>query len=525
MRVVVKLIFSILIPMCLFVFLVSAQSYSQSEQAKHETLIDGVERWYIPIPENGKSYLTRKFEEIYNVVFSKNAQPFGRSVAFLVGVSRYQNLSPQLPSVRNDIIQMRDLLLNQAGFDEVYVAEDDIVNRDLVEHYIKGIIPGETSKNDRLLFYYSGHGGDDQGDSGYMLFGKAQRGEFWGPQVLEVNALSTWSSELKIQHALFIVDSCSSGLAFTAKSAPDGTDNLLLQTLGGNGSRTVLTAGTADEAAYALEDRHQTGNGVFTRVLMVSFHSRRLSGAPLITVTDLFSDIEKQMAQFRVSEGKTTTPRMWRLRENDYRGTFVFLNEKVSAAQLTGEQAKALGVTSVAKAPGDLSTEVATGIIEVFSNDAGNLSIDGQEMGEILGGESRQFVRQTLGKHQVRFKKVPVLGVNSGDAQELIVEGGKIAYAAFSLKSPVDESGKVPVGTLVVQSVHELSGDVFVDGFPVGHLGKDGQLAIANLTAGPHLWRIAGQTEGLSSPVLIAPRETTYRVVLAPPSGLTATVQ
>ena len=245
-------------------------------------------------------------------MFSKDAQPFGRSVAFLAGVGKYQNISPQLPSVQNDIRQMRDLLLNQAGFDEVYVAEDDVVNRDLIEHYVKGIIPQELGKNGRLLFYYSGHGGDDKGDTGYMLFGKAQRGEFWGPQVLEVNELETWSSELKIQHLLFILDSCSSGLAFAAKSVPDSTDGLLLKTLSGDGSRTVLTAGTADEATYELEDRQRLGNGVFTDALLGSF-ARRLPGAPLITVSDLFSDIQKRVAEFRASHGKATTPAMWRL--------------------------------------------------------------------------------------------------------------------------------------------------------------------------------------------------------------------
>jgi hypothetical protein len=229
--------------------LLPGRAYPQTPPPqKRETLKDGVEHWYVPGLPDGKSYISRKFEEIYSVVLSKNTQPFGRSVAFLVGVGAYQNLSPQLPSVHNDIVQMRDLLLNHAGFDEVYVAENDVVNRDLIEQYIKGIIVGGMKKNDRLLFYYSGHGGDNQGKTGYMLFGKAKKGEFWGQQVLAVDTLSDWSRELPIQHILFILDSCASGLAFAAKSAPDTSDKLLLGTLSGNGSRTVLTAGSADEA-------------------------------------------------------------------------------------------------------------------------------------------------------------------------------------------------------------------------------------------------------------------------------------
>jgi Caspase domain len=310
---------------------------------KREQLSDGVERWYFPVPENGESYLTRKFEEMYNIVVPKSTQPFDKSIAFLAGVSKYQNLAPQLPSVHNDIIEMRDLLLNSAGFDEVYVAENDVVSRDLIEQYIKGTIARKMGKNDRLLFYYSGHGGDNQGKTGYMLFGRARRGEFWGPQVLAIDALSDWSRELQVQHILFIVDSCASGLAFTAKLGPDTTDKLLLQTLSGNGSRTVLTAGTADEATYAMEDRRHLGNGVFTRSLIDAFQARRMSGMALITISDLFSSVEKYMARFRATEGKATTPRMWPLQEGDYRGTFVFLNTKAGAAHLTGEQARGHG--------------------------------------------------------------------------------------------------------------------------------------------------------------------------------------
>jgi caspase domain-containing protein len=343
------------------------------------------------------------------------------------------------------------------------------------------------SKNDRLVFYYSGYGGDHQGDTGYMLFGKARKGEFWGPQVLEVNALSIWSSELKIQHVLFIVDSCSSGLAFTAKAQPDNGEKLLLQTLGGNGSRTVLTAGTADEATYAMEDRNQLGNGVFTGALLGAFKSRRLSGDPLITVSDLFSDIEKRMAEFRVSQGKATTPRMWRLRESDFRGTFVFLNQRAGGASLTGEQAKALGITPVPKT----AAEVPTGIIEVFSNDTGALSLDGQDVGQVTDGEVRQFFQQLTGKHQLEFRRREGLELaTDGEAKDVNVESGRIAFATFGLKSPIDVSGKTPVGTFVLQSIHDLSGEVSIDGFPVGELKTNDKLVVANVTAGPHRWRL-----------------------------------
>jgi hypothetical protein len=100
---------------------------------------------------------------------------------------------------------------------------------------------------------------------------------------------------------------------------------------------------------------------------------------------------------------------------------------------------------------------------------------------------------------------------------------GKIAYTAFGLKSPIDASGKRPVGTLVLQSIHELSGEAFIDDFSVGEIQTNGQLTVANVTAGPHTWRLGGAKQVVSGPILITPNGTTYTVlrIPSPPAGLT----
>lgn len=326
-----------------FVSHLAVRSYSQlsTPEIKTETFKDGVEHWYVVEPANGGSYFGRWFQQIHNVRFLKNPQAFGKSIAFLVGVGTYHNFSPQLQeSVHNDLVEMRDLLLREMGFDEVYIAKDDIVNRDLIEEYIKGKIATGASEHDRLLFYYSGHGDTNRGTTGYMLFGGAQKGQFYSPQVLAVNTLKDWSRELKFQHMLFILDSCASGLAFTSKSPPR---DRLLETLSGNGSRTVLTAGTAEEATYEVPDRNSLRNGVFTAALLRAFRSADLDDTVLVTVSDLFARVEKVMAEFRANNPVVmTTPQIVRLDESDYRGTFVFYNLRVTHGHLPKEQAEAL---------------------------------------------------------------------------------------------------------------------------------------------------------------------------------------
>ena len=136
---------------------------SPSQQSiKKVRLKDGVEKWYRVKSYDNKPWLFKQIEEIFNVVISNDKKlPFGKSVAFLVGVSKYRYISPQLPYVENDLNDMRKFLLNQGGFDEVYVAKGDMVHRDLVEKYLKKTLRSQLSSEDRLLFFYAGHGDDD----------------------------------------------------------------------------------------------------------------------------------------------------------------------------------------------------------------------------------------------------------------------------------------------------------------------------------------------------------------------------
>jgi hypothetical protein len=507
----------------LFFFFLSFSSacLNAQVQIRKEVLQDGVEHWYVPALPNGKSYFVQKLEEAYSVVFPpKDVQPFGKSFALLVGVSHYNYLTPQLPSVQHDIEAMRNFLLYKAGFDEVYVATDGIVNRVLIERYIKSTLPSKMQKNDRLLFYYSGHGGDNNGNTGYLLFGNAKKDEFFD-DVLEVSSLTNWGYELKTPHLLIILDSCASGLGIASKSGSSDSGRMLLQTLSGNGSRTILTAGTASEKTYAEEGREKTGNSFFTKALLNAFESRSQYDQKngFITINDLFADVEKEMASFRVTYGKSTTPRMWPLQGIDYRGTFVFLNPRATSGHLTGEQAQALGVKITAKGEGDESTAAVNagmGTIEVRPKKGGNLFIDDVNMGYVEQDKTGQFPQQSSGTHKVR--------VDDGDPLQVVVFNGDIAHLNIGYSDPVDKLPQAPTGTVVVHSKRNERGDVFVDGYPIGQTEKAGDYQFPNILEGSHEIRVKFARAVTTDIKYVVRGKTTDIVVPAPPTGLTVTV-
>ena len=323
------------LPTVLLLILLGATLLPAQTNIRSEVLGDKVERYYRPKAASQKPWFFQQVENLFNVVLPpKDQLPFGVSVAFLVGVSQYDYLSPQLPFVKNDLEDMRQFLLNTGGFDTVYVAREKIVNRDLIEDYMRNKFARGLSKRDRLLFYYAGHGADYGGKTGYMQFSGARSERFVSTQLLAINEASNWCSEFSIGHLLFVFDCCASGLAFAPRGEADQI-NALLATLSRNGSRAVMTAGTAGEKTYEVERRDGKGNGVFTRAFLNAAATGLADkGDGFMTIDEIYARLKDELARFSVQYRQNLTPKLWALDEAQYRGTFVLVNPEASARRI-----------------------------------------------------------------------------------------------------------------------------------------------------------------------------------------------
>ena len=253
---------------------------------------------------------------------------FGRSVAFLTGVSNYHHQSQQLPFVDSDLTELRNFLLTQGGFDTVYEARGDTVSRSLIEDYLINKFTVESNllqKNDRLLFYYSGHGSDKDGRIGFLEFGNSSPPNFAGEDVLEIDQFAQWSRVIVAKHLLIILDACASGLAASPKAGegPEDRRQMEMNSLSGEGSGFLITAGTGSQKAYG----NNQGNSVLTQALLAALRHGSIDD-PFITINEVFGRAEKSIAVFSAEEGKTMNPRIWPISREDgvAAGTFVFVN-------------------------------------------------------------------------------------------------------------------------------------------------------------------------------------------------------
>ncbi|MGH7597802.1 MAG: DUF1566 domain-containing protein [bacterium] len=396
----------------LFLIFLSASLASGQTDIRREVLGDKVERYYRPKTAGQKPWFFQQVENLFNIILpSKDQLPFGVSVAFLVGVSQYDNLSPQLPFVKNDLSDMREFLLNQGGFDTVYVAREKIVNRDLIEDYMRNKFARGLNNRDRLLFYYSGHGADFGGKTGYMQFAGARSDRFVSAQLLAIQEASNWCSEMNLGHLLLVFDCCASGLAFTPKGEANEV-NALLATLSRNGSRAVMTAGTADEKTYEVERRDGKGNGVFTRAFLNAAATGLADkGDGFMTVDEIYARLKDEIARFSVQYRQSLTPKLWALDEAQYRGTFVLVNPEAKTRRIT--LAEAYSQPLNARPRGEVVPGAAYGIIRLISYIAGEVLLDGAPIGEVDKGGERYFYTIAAGKHALTVKGVTETGTEN----------------------------------------------------------------------------------------------------------------
>jgi hypothetical protein len=148
-------------------------------------------------------------------------QPFARSHAVVIGIDRYRHGFPPLRTAVNDATRLASLLASGHGYATTTLLDEDASAASILT-LLTEELPRRVAPEDRVLFYWAGHGvarDGDTGPNGYLLPSDARPDDtstfLHMPQVHD--ALVT----LPCRHMFVILDSCFSG-AFRWSSTRDG---------------------------------------------------------------------------------------------------------------------------------------------------------------------------------------------------------------------------------------------------------------------------------------------------------------
>ena len=195
--------------------------------------------------------------ESSNAEVSLPSAEYGQSYALVVGINRYP--SPKwkdLSHARKDAQSMAELLEDHGFHVETFLDAD--ATKEVILRYFEDLAPALRT-NDRLLFFFAGHGHTSVYDGvqfGYLVPYDAED-EATYVSMEKLHELSKKVGAAK--HQLFLLDSCFGGLIGTRAGSLDGQGSAYIRDVMSRRARQVLTAGGKDQIVV---------DGVFTEYLL-----------------------------------------------------------------------------------------------------------------------------------------------------------------------------------------------------------------------------------------------------------------
>ncbi len=217
------------------------------------------------------------------------------SHALVVGINNYQHASP-LDYAINDAEATAKLLIDEFDFkkDNITLLIDAEATRALIiDSFLS--YASKVDVNDRIIFFFAGHGHTILGRRGEVGFLVPYDGKSHNLSTLiRWDELTRNAELIPAKHMLFVMDACYGGLILARSLAPGSMrflkDMLLRYT------RQVLTAGKADEVV-ADSGGPISGHSIFTGHFIEALKGKAASEEGVITANGVMAYVYEKVAK------------------------------------------------------------------------------------------------------------------------------------------------------------------------------------------------------------------------------------
>ncbi len=220
---------------------------------------------------------------------------YSSSHALVIGINDYQSAAP-LGYAINDAEAIAQLLIDKFGFDGenvLLLTDANATRARIIDSFLS--YASKSDVNDRILFFFAGHGYTVSGRRGEVGLLVPYNGE---PRNLSTlirwDELTRNAELIPAKHVLFVMDACYGGLAITRPLAPGSMrflKDMLLRY-----SRQVLTAGKANEIV-ADAGGPIPGHSVFTGHFIEALEGKAASGDGIITANGVMAYVYERVAR------------------------------------------------------------------------------------------------------------------------------------------------------------------------------------------------------------------------------------
>ncbi len=285
---------------------------------------------------------------------------YEESHALVIGVSDYTAGWPKLPGVKDDIVSVSKVLEEQ-GFG-VEVVENP-KNRIELEQAFNSFIQTHGRKpNNRLLFYFAGHGHTIKNygeEMGYIVPASSPNPnrdlDRFLDSAMDMQMIEVYAKRIRSKHALFVFDSCFSGSLFALSRAIP--QNISYKTA--SPVRQFITSGTAGETV--------SDQSIFRRQFISALQGEGDTDKDgYVTALELGEFLQKTVVNYSKN---AQHPQYGKIRNpNLDKGDFVFVLPK-AALDLGSTSKTAVSVPAIAAPPETSGLQLETLIQQAESQE------------------------------------------------------------------------------------------------------------------------------------------------------------
>ncbi len=236
---------------------------------------------------------------------------YDQSWAVVIGINDYRSQHPSLANARNDAQAVAQTLKETYGFEHVVTMYDQEATRDAILNWLRDELPAKVGPNDRVVFFFAGHGTTREGRRGYLIPQDAEQSKYADyVDMAELRGACEW---IKAKHIFIILDCCFSGVAAIASRAapqlpPRVLTDVYLQRITEQSAWQILTAGASDE--LAADSGTRPGHSAFTSALLAGLEGQAdENGDGIITASELANFVKPEVTRDSFgSRAKGQTP-------------------------------------------------------------------------------------------------------------------------------------------------------------------------------------------------------------------------
>jgi hypothetical protein len=218
------------------------------------------------------------------------------SHAIVIGIDKYEK-APPLGYAVSDAKAFAGLLLKKFNFPErnVRLLIDKSASRSNILEAFLSLASGGTDINDRVIFFFAGHGYTVPGNRGEVGFLVPQEAETKSlASLIRWDELTRDADLIYAKHVLFLMDACYGGLAITRSLQPGSMrflKDMLLRP-----ARQVLTAGKANEVVADLGGP-LPNHSVFTGHILEGLEGKALEAEGILTANGLMAYVYQKVGR------------------------------------------------------------------------------------------------------------------------------------------------------------------------------------------------------------------------------------